>query len=56
MSWEYSITLSSFKNLEPIEVTLENLKNQGFNTVEVYGEPDFIDVISLIPIQLRYRG
>jgi D-psicose/D-tagatose/L-ribulose 3-epimerase len=48
MSWEYSITLSSFKNLEPIEVTLENLKNQGFNTVEVYGEPDFIDVKNLI--------
>lgn len=47
MSWEYSITLSSFKNLEPIQVTLENLKNQGFSRVEVYGEPDFIDVKNL---------
>lgn len=48
MSWEYSITLSSFKNLEPIRVTLEKLKNQGFSTVEVYGEPDFIDVKNLM--------
>jgi sugar phosphate isomerase/epimerase len=47
MSWEYSITLSSFKNLEPIQVTLEKLKNQGVNAVEVYGEPDFIDVKNL---------
>jgi sugar phosphate isomerase/epimerase len=44
MSWKYSITLSSFKNLEPIQKTLENLKNQGFDAVEVYGEPDLIDV------------
>ena len=48
MSWEYSITLSSFKNLESIQVTLEKLKNQGFSTVEVYGEPDFIDVKNLM--------
>ena len=48
MSWEYSITLSSFKNLEPIQVTLEKLKNQGFSTVEVYGDPDFIDVKNLM--------
>lgn len=47
MSWKYSITLSSFKNLEPIQTTLENLKNHGFNTVEVYGEPDLIDVTNL---------
>ena len=48
MSWEYSITLSSFKNLEPIQVTLEKLKNQGLSTVEVYGDPDFIDVKNLM--------
>ena len=44
MPWKYSITLSSFKNLEPIQETLENLKNQGFDIVEVYGEPELIDV------------
>jgi len=47
MSWKYSITLASFKNLEPIQETLEKLKNQGFDTVEVYGEPDVIDVKGL---------
>jgi sugar phosphate isomerase/epimerase len=47
MSWKYSITLSSFKNLKPIEKTLENLKYQGFDTVEVYGEPDLVDVKSI---------
>src|SRR3990172_5348127 len=48
MSWIHSITLSSFMNLEPIQVTLENLKNHGINTVEVYGEPDLIDVKNLM--------
>jgi len=47
MSWRYSITLSTFKNLEPVQETLENLKNHGFDTVEVYGEPDLIDVKSI---------
>lgn len=47
MSWKYSITLSSFKNLEPIQTTLENLKNYGFSAVEVYGEPDLINVRNL---------
>ena len=48
MSWIHSITLSSFMNLEPIQVTLENLKNHGINKVEVYGEPDLIDVKNLM--------
>lgn len=48
MSWVHSITLSSFMNLEPIQVTLEKLKNHGINTVEVYGEPDLIDVKNLM--------
>jgi sugar phosphate isomerase/epimerase len=48
MSWIHSITLSSFMNLEPIQVTLENLKTHGVNTVEVYGEPDLIDVKNLM--------
>ncbi len=47
MSWKYSITLSSFKNLEPIQKTIENLKHLGFDAVEVYGEPDLIDVTSI---------
>lgn len=47
MSWKYSITLSSFRNLEPIQTTLENLSNLGFNSLEVYGEPDSLDVDNL---------
>ena len=47
MSWKYSITLSSFRNLEPIQTTLENLGNLGFNSLEVYGEPDSLDVDNL---------
>ncbi|TLX66548.1 MAG: sugar phosphate isomerase/epimerase [Thaumarchaeota archaeon] len=50
MSWKYSITLSSFKNLEPIEKTLENLKYNGFDAVEVYGEPDSIDITRISQI------
>jgi D-psicose/D-tagatose/L-ribulose 3-epimerase len=44
MAWKYSITLSTFKDLEPLEKSLENLNRQGFDAVEVYGEPDIIDV------------
>ena len=44
MAWKYSITLSTFKDLEPLDKSLENLKSQGFDAVEVYGEPDIIDV------------
>ncbi|HEY6950723.1 MAG TPA: sugar phosphate isomerase/epimerase family protein [Nitrososphaeraceae archaeon] len=44
MAWKYSITLSTFKDLEPLDKSLENLNRQGFDAVEVYGEPDIIDV------------
>jgi len=44
MAWKYSITLSTFKDLEPLDKSLENLNRQGFEAVEVYGEPDIIDV------------
>ncbi len=54
MSWKYSITLSSFRNLEPIQTTLENLSNLGFNSLEVYGEPDSLDVDNLTHILASY--
>jgi len=54
MSWKYSITLSSFRNLEPIQTTLENLSNVGFNSLEVYGEPDSLDVDNLTHILASY--
>jgi D-psicose/D-tagatose/L-ribulose 3-epimerase len=54
MSWKYSITLSSFRNLEPIQTTLENLSNVGFNSLEVYGEPDSLDVDNLTHLLASY--
>ncbi len=44
MSLSYSITLSSFLNVEDIYVTLEKLSEVGFNQLEMFGEPDEIDL------------
>ena len=36
---KYSITLASFRNLEPLEKTLTKLVRSGLDAVEMYGEP-----------------
>jgi len=36
---KYAITLSSFCHVEPIERTLERLQGQGYDAVEMFGEP-----------------
>ncbi len=43
MTLSYSITLSSFLNIEEIHETLKNISAIGFEKVEMYGEPDLID-------------
>jgi len=44
MTFSYSITLSSFLNIQKNEIeTLENLCRLGFTEVELYGEPDDMD-------------
>src|SRR4029079_9097971 len=44
MTFSYSITLSSFLNIQKNEIeTLENLCRLGLTDVEVYGEPDDMD-------------
>ena len=43
----YSITLSSFRKLEPIEETLHKLVRQGYDAVEMYGEPEVSDLSKL---------
>jgi sugar phosphate isomerase/epimerase len=43
MSWQYSITLSSFKDIEPLNFTFKKLSSIHFDAVEMYGEPDLID-------------
>ena len=44
MAFSYSITLSSFMNIQENEMqTLENLSQLGLTEVELYGEPDDMD-------------
>ena len=40
MNFSYSITLSSFSNIENIEKTLEKLSSIGFTQLEMFGEPE----------------
>lgn len=45
MTLSYSITLSSFLNIQKNDIeTLENLSQLGLTEVELYGEPDDIDL------------
>lgn len=44
MGFKYSITLHSFRNIEPIEQTLVILKEQGYDAIEMFGEPDQTDL------------
>ena len=50
MPFKYSITLSSFRNIEPIERTIERLAAQGYNAVEMYGEPEKVNLKMLLDV------
>jgi sugar phosphate isomerase/epimerase len=43
LGFKYSITLHSFRNIEPPEQTLPRLKEHGYDAVEMFGEPDQVD-------------
>jgi sugar phosphate isomerase/epimerase len=48
MRFKYSITLSSFRNIEePLQKILETLGHQGYDAVEMFGEPNKVDLKSL---------
>jgi sugar phosphate isomerase/epimerase len=48
MTFKYSITLSSFRNIrEPLEKTLERLTHQKYDAVEMFGEPHKLDLKSV---------
>ena len=47
MGFKYSVTLSSFRKIESIEQSLARLKEQGYDSVEMFGEPDTIDLKNL---------
>ena len=55
MNQKYSITLSSFKDIEPLEVTLERMTTLRFDAVEMYGEPDLVDVSSILDLFHSYN-
>jgi sugar phosphate isomerase/epimerase len=44
----YAITLASFRNIEPIEDTLATLARQGYDAMEMFGEPSEVDAKKLI--------
>jgi D-psicose/D-tagatose/L-ribulose 3-epimerase len=44
---KYAITLASFRKIEPIEDTLATLAKQGYDAVEMYGEPSEVDAKKL---------
>jgi len=45
---KYAITLASFRNIEPIEDTLATLARQGYDAMEMFGEPGEIDAKKLL--------
>jgi len=55
MNQKYSITLSSFKDIEPLEATLERMTMLRFDAVEMYGEPDSVDVSSILDLFHSYN-
>ena len=44
---KYSVTLASFRKIEPVEETLSKLAGQGYDAVEMFGEPGKVDVAKL---------
>ena len=47
MKLKYAITLSSFCHIEPIERTLERIQGQGYDAVEMFGEPQKMGIKKL---------
>jgi D-psicose/D-tagatose/L-ribulose 3-epimerase len=45
---KYSITLASFRKIEPTEDTLATLAKQGYRTMEMFGEPSEVDAKKLL--------
>ncbi len=40
---KYAITLASFRKIEPIEDTLATLAKQGYDSIEMFGEPNEVN-------------
>ena len=55
MAFSYSITLSSFLNIEETYKTLEKLSAIGFNQLEMFGEPDEANLKHMYDILQSYN-
>jgi sugar phosphate isomerase/epimerase len=51
---KYAITLASFRNIEPIEDTLATVARQGYDAVEMFGEPAEVDAKKLLDSMKSY--
>ena len=45
---KYAITLASFRKIEPIDNTLTTLARQGYDAIEMFGEPGEVDAKKLL--------
>jgi D-psicose/D-tagatose/L-ribulose 3-epimerase len=52
---KYSITLAPFRKVEPIDQTLAKLTLQGFDAVEMFGEPQQVDIAKLQDVLSSYN-
>jgi D-psicose/D-tagatose/L-ribulose 3-epimerase len=56
MSLKYSITLSSFRNIaKPLEQTLDKLLKQGYDAIEMFGEPEKVHLKYLLDVFESYN-
>jgi sugar phosphate isomerase/epimerase len=44
---KYAVTLASFRDIEPVEQTLQKIAGLGFDALEMYGEPEKTDIKGL---------
>ncbi len=51
---KYAITLASFRKIEPIEDTLAVLTKQGYDAIEMFGEPTEVDTKKLLDLLESY--
>jgi len=52
---KYSITLASFRNLEPVGRTVARLAKTGLDALEMFGEPDAVDMVKLNDLLSTHR-
>ncbi len=51
---KYAMTLASFRKIESIEDTLVTLAKQGYDAIEMFGEPDEVDAKKLVDALKSY--